>query len=279
MSAAQATACRRRVGVERHAERELVRRRQQDGAARRARPPRRRRSSTAIEVTARPLRRDQLAVQAVAVAPRPRRCGAAGAQHGAQQPQRLAEAGADDDPRRLHRHPADAREVAGELLAELRQPARVAVAERRVGRHRQRPARRRQPGRAREGAEVGHAGPQVEPHGGLDRARGAGSAAAGVGPLGDPRARPLARDEPALGDELGVRLGHRVARDPEVGGERPRRRQPAARRQPAGPHRLAQLVLEPRAHRRRPVDRRRSGPIAIELALTLGPIARYGRRP
>ncbi len=192
-------------------------------------------------------RRDQVAVQAVAEGLDRDGAGAAGDEHRAEQPQGLAEAGAHDDLRRLHQHPPDAREVAGELLAELGHAARVAVAERRVGRHRQRPPRRRQPGRAREGAEVRDAGPQVEPHGGLDALAG------GLGrlrpcPLGDPGTRPLARDEPALGDELGVRLGHRVAGDPEVDGERPRRGQAATRRQPPGPHRLAQLVLEPRAH-------------------------------
>ena len=68
------------------------------------------------------------------------RAHAALALHPAEQPKRLDEAGADDDPLGRDAHAADAREVSGERLAQLCAPARVAVAERVVGRRGERSA-------------------------------------------------------------------------------------------------------------------------------------------
>ena len=168
-------------------------------------------------------RRDQVAVQAVAEGLDRDGAGAAGDEHGAEQPQGLAEAGADDDLRRLHQHSPNAREVAGELLAELGHAARVAVAERRIGRHRQRPSRRRQPGRAREGAEVRDTRPQVEPHGGLDALAG------GLGRLRPWPARRPRCPTPGARRASPRRRAGRTPRPPCCGRSRGRRRASATR--------------------------------------------------
>ena len=147
-------------------------------------------------------------------------------------------------------HPAGPGQVVGERPPELDPAARVAVA------RWPRPARLAGPGAsaatqadAREGAEVGRARPEVEAR--RPRLRlGVGVAVVADWPLRDAGARAGPGLEPALGDQLGVGPGDRVARDAEVAGEGPRRRQPDARGEPPVAHGLAQRALERRPHPR-----------------------------
>ena len=81
-------------------------------------------------------------------------------------------------------------EVAGELFAQLQQPTGVGVAERRIGRHRERSPRGSDPGCSRERAEIGHARPQVEARHPL-RVLVARRSGLGVWSFSDPRAGPV----------------------------------------------------------------------------------------
>ncbi|MGZ5364213.1 MAG: hypothetical protein ACXWZR_09200 [Mycobacterium sp.] len=51
-------------------------------------------------------------------------------------------------------------------------------------------------------------------------------------------------EQETLGDQLAVGIDDESARDPEVGGEHPGRRQPGVRRQAAGADRVTQTVGE-----------------------------------
>jgi hypothetical protein len=143
-------------------------------------------------------------------------------QDGAEQGETLPEAGAHDDPVRVGAHSASACEVAGEGLPELGPAPRVAVAERRHGSSGQAAAHRARPGGGREGREIGRARPQVVTR--VHRGPGLGVPwrIMGLDAPGDAGARTLTRDQPALGDQLTVGVGHGVAGQPQVGGELPR---------------------------------------------------------
>ena len=213
-------------------------------------------------------RRQQLAVEAQTVrlhGQRPPQHPAAVAE---QQPQRVREAGADHDPRRLGPHATRACQVLGERLPQLAAAGRITRPERLVGCLLERPPVRGQPGGPRERRRVRRALPQVVPRSTRAWRRLPGYARGGAqrfGPFGDPRARALAGGQPALGDEFGVRVGDRVAGDAQVGGERTVRRQPGARagaarraRRPATPG-SARPAARP-ARTVRDAGRRRSAP-------------------
>ena len=140
-------------------------------------------------------------------------------QHVAQQRESLGESGAHDDTVGGDTDTSGAGEVVGERPVQLRASARVGVAERVVGRDGQRSAGCGQPRRC-AGTSTGRA------------SQGAGRGAAGrrsvrcrrcsvrrADRVGDPRGRPLAGDEPTLGDELAVGVRHRVAGEAQVAGQ------------------------------------------------------------
>ena len=150
---------------------------------------------------------------------------AAGPQHARDERERLGDAAAHHDPLGRRLHAADPAEVGGERGAQPRVPGGIRVAEVGVGRLAQRPPRGPRPGQAREQRQVGRAGAQVE-------ARERGVARDGVRGRGDrPRRHPRRRARPhgevPLGGELAVRLDHHAARDAELRGQRPARRQPS----------------------------------------------------
>ena len=76
--------------------------------------------------------------------------------------------------------------------------------------------------------------------------------------------------EPALGDQLGVGVGHGVTGDAKVGGQRTRRRQPGAGRQTPRAHGLPQGVHQPGAQPPGP------GQVQMQVDTDLGPLG--GRR-
>jgi hypothetical protein len=161
-----------------------------------------------------------------------------------EQRQGLGEPRADHDLVRRRPHPARPGQVGRQLRAKLGPTARVAVAERRrrCGRHRA--AGRRQPGGARELAQVGQPGPQVITRRRLLPPGHGGRRAGRRDVLGDLGSRALPGGQPALGDQLAVGVGDRVARDAQIGGQRAGGRQPCPGGQPAGLHRLPQGGLE-----------------------------------
>jgi hypothetical protein len=169
--------------------------------------------------------------------------GTALAQHLAHQAEALGETGAHDDAVRAGEDAARPRQIVRERLAELDSATRVAVAERAPRDRRERPSHRADPGCGRERGQIGHAGPKVvarPPR----RGRLADRAGTVARTSGDPGARALTGGQPALGHQLAVRLGDRVAGQAQVAGELSRRRQPDARHQAAGAHRVAQGRLQ-----------------------------------
>jgi hypothetical protein len=170
------------------------------------------------------------------------------AQRAADPGQAVREAGADDDVRGIGGHPPRPGQVVSQRRAQLRQPARVRIAEQVIGGRGEDLAGGREPGPARERGQVGHPGPQIvagHRHPGLGRdlrarlgcpARRDGRA--GSGPCG----------QPSLGDQLAVDLGDRVAGDAQVRGQGPGRGQSRARAQAPGPDRAAQRALQPGPH-------------------------------
>ena len=256
-------AARRR---ERHAERELVCRGQQRGACpaehravrhRAVRVDRQRGETQAA--------RDDGAMFRKAAGFHRHGARAAGPQHLGEQAEAVPEAGADDDQVRVGGDPPRPREVARQGLAQPRQAPRVRVVQHVAGGARQRPAGGGEPLTARERGQVGSPGAQVVPElpGGRrtgrrlrrGRRRHPGHPCPGAGAGG----------EPALGDELRVRVGDRVAGDPQVGAERPRRGQPRPRRQPAVADRGAQ-----RAFQRPPQPGRVQ--VDVEVQIQIGPM-------
>ncbi len=165
------------------------------------------------------------------------------------QRQAVVETGADDDPLRLGVHPAGPRQIVREGGAQFHPAEGVAVAEGVVRRRGQSAAGRGEPLRAGKLREVRRARQQAvrgtAP--GRPRPGSGGRDPARLGPPGHPGAGALLGGEPALGDQFGVGVGHGVAGDAEVGGERTGRRQPGAGHQPPGAHGLAQGVREPGA--------------------------------
>ncbi len=172
----------------------------------------------------------------------------AGPQHAAQQAQPLREPGADDDAVRVRVHAARPGEIAGKGGAQLDAPARVAVAERVVRGGRHGPARGLEPGGARERGEVGGARHQVVRGTAGGPAARCGFGGTRHGAFRHPGAGTLARGEPALGDEVRVRVGDGVAGDAQVDGEGAGRGQARAGGEPAAAHRLTQSVREALAH-------------------------------
>ena len=67
--------------------------------------------------------------------------------------------------------------------------------------------------------------------------------------VGDPRGRPRAGGEPTLSDELAVGVGHRVAGEAQVTGQRAGRREAGPGLQPPRSHGLAQRLFEVRPYR------------------------------
>src|SRR5262245_58826546 len=88
----------------------------------------------------------------------------------------------------------------------------------------------------------------------------------------DARRRPAVRRQEALGLELAVALLDEAARDAELPGELPRRRQPLAGREASAPDPVAKLPLE--------LDAERLGPRPVEphqqLRTQTGPLDRHG---
>lgn len=167
------------------------------------------------------------------------------AQDRAEQGETVRETGADHDALRIGADAPGAGEVAREGGAQLGAAAWIAVAEGLVRGAGQRAAGRLEPGGAREGREVGAAGDEVVGGTGLFAAawRGLGRRSYDA-PLGDPGARALTCGEPALGDEVGVGLGDRVAGDAEVDGERAGGRETGPGGQPAAADGLAQRLRQ-----------------------------------
>ena len=180
------------------------------------------------------------------------------------QHQTVVETGADDDPFRRGVHPAGPRQIVREHGAQLYPAEGVAVAEGVVRRRGQRAAGRGEPLRAGKLREVRPARQQAVRGTARGRPR-SGSGAPGrarLGPPGHPGPGALLGDEPALGDQLGVGVGHGVTGDAKIGGQRPGRRQPGAGHQTPRAHGLPQGIHEPGAQPPGPVRSRcRSIPI------------------
>ncbi len=197
-----------------------------------------------------PGRREQLPVEAQPVrlhaqwtAQHPARALAAVAALAEQQPQGVREARADDDPVRLGPHATRACQIFRQRLPQLPPPGRIPGPERLTRRGLQRPAVRGRPGGPRERGGVGRALPQIVPRptrAGRCFHRGPYGAAQRLRPLGDPGPGTLTGGQPALRDQLRVRVGHRVAGHTQVGGERTVRRQARARSQPSAAYGLPQ---------------------------------------
>jgi hypothetical protein len=149
----------------------------------------------------------------------------------------------------------DAGQVLGEHMTQLRVADDVRMAE--VGRgHACRPsADRRHPPPHRKRSHVGQAGCQVKRDGRGGRGGWAGQPVAGgrrpVGALQveDLGPRSHGGGQVALGAELGVRLGDDPAGAAKLVGERPGRRQRAARCEPAAADRGAKRAGQPRVQR------------------------------
>lgn len=162
----------------------------------------------------------------------------------------MREPGADHDPVRMGTHPPHPREVVRQRGPQLRAPLRIPGPERLARRRVQRPPRRRHPRRAREGRRVGLPLAQVvrrprripgdRSHPGPGARRGQR-----LGPPGHPRPGPLPRGQPALGDQLRVRVGDGVARDAQIRRERTIRRQRRVRPQPSAADRLPDRPDQP----------------------------------
>ena len=136
--------------------------------------------------------------------------------------QPVGEAGADDDVRRIGGHSPRPGQVVSQGRPQLRDPARVGVAEQVIGGGREDLAGCREPGPARERGQVGHPGPQVVAGHRHLGAGGGRRALIGCPARRNGRPRPGLRGQPALRDQLAVDLGDRVTGDAQVRGQRPR---------------------------------------------------------
>ena len=173
-----------------------------------------------------------------------------------EQPQRVREARADHDPLRLRSHTTRACQILRERLPELDATGGITGPEHLVGRLLQSSPVGGQPGRTRERGRVRGALAQVVPGAtrgctrlGPTRAcrcvpERARTVAERFGTGRHPGARALAGGQPALRDQLRVRVGDSVAGDTEVGGERAVRRQPGAGGEPPAARGLAQRLDE-----------------------------------
>ena len=186
--------------------------------------------------------------------------------------QALREPGRDDDLRRRDAEAARPREVRGQLLAQLDASARVAEAERAAGRRRERPPQGAQPRGARERRRVGPARPEIVAPS-LGRRLRRVLRRIDEADRRDDGARTAPAADPALRGEVRVRLEDGSAGDPEVVGERPRRRQTGPRGQPAARDRVAQAALEARPHTGTAVD------ADEEIHTRSGPVGEVGNGP
>ena len=173
---------------------------------------------------------------------------AAGPEHLAEQGEPLGETGAHHDVARAGPHVPGPGQVTGQGLPQLRVAARVAVAERPGRRREQRPAGGGQPGRTGKGGHVRYPRPQVVTQRAAWRGGSRRLGRDGGRPAGHPGARSALGGQPALGHQLAVGLGHRVAGHAQVRGQGPGRRQPGAGPQPPGAHGVAQRGLQAGAY-------------------------------
>ncbi len=227
--------------VERAAGGELVGGREQDGPVAVVQPV----DPGAVRVHAERPGADAVGGEEVAVEGQPvllRRPGAA--HHLREEPQPVRGPRAQHDALRACPHPAHPGQIAGQGPPQLWPPLRIARPERVVGGGGQRPARRAQPGGAREHRGVRPSLDEV-----VDRAGGVLAGGRPVyrggrgdrgGPFGDPGPRALAGGEPPLRDQLRVGVGDGVAGQPQIGGERTVGRQPGPRGEPPAAHRVPQ---------------------------------------
>jgi hypothetical protein len=235
-------------GMQRHAQRELVRRGQQhrvrpgspadDGAhaVDRQRP----------QAQALPGR--DVAVGLVAVCLDREGGRARRAQRAADASQAVREARADDDVRRIGGHAPRPGQVVGQGGSQLRHPSRIRVPEQVIGGIGEDLAGRGEPGAARERRQVGRSGAQVVAGHrllgpGRDRRAGRGRPV-----RGDRGPRPGPGGQPSLGDQLAVDLGDRIAGDAQVRGQCARRRELRTRTEAAGPDSVAQRAFQPGPH-------------------------------
>lgn len=168
-----------------------------------------------------------------------------------EQSRRLGHPGDDDEALRVGDHAPAAGEERGERGAQPGQPARVGIAEfvvRQLGEH---TPLRGGPGGAREQRQVRGARHEVGPY-----ARGPRSEVTRAWPgrpdgAAHPGSRAAAAAQIALGRQLLVRLRHQPARDAEIGGQIPARRQPGVLRETPRADRVPQGGLERAATRAR----------------------------
>lgn len=262
------------VGVERHPQRELVRRRQQHRTFAPQRTGLRAECVQRESGGAQPRVGEQVPVQVQPVRldrhlPHP-----SPPQHLPHQHQTVCEPRADDDPVRVGVHPAGPCQIVGQHGPQLGPPTRVPVSERFVGSGGQRLPCGPEPLGAREGREVGRAGQQaVRGAPRLRRPYGDGRGRrTRYGPGCHPGPRALPRGQPAFRHQFGVGVGHRVPGDSQVGGEGARGRQPGPRRQPPRAHGLAQRVREPH-------PQPGTGQLQVQVHTESGPGIRHGNGP
>ncbi len=187
------------------------------------------------------------------------------------QHQTVVETGANDDPLRLGVHAAGPRQIVREDGAQLEPAEGVSVAEGVMRRRGQsasgrgeplRPGKLRQVRRARQQSVRGTTrGRPRSGSGGRGRARHCPPGHLGPGAL--------LGDQPALGDQFGVGVGHGVPGDAEVGGERTGRWQPGAGHQAPRAHGLAQGIHEPSAQ---------PGSVEVQMQVGTGHGKRGGRQ-
>ncbi len=214
-------------GRERHAEWVLVRRGQDEPARRRevARHVERGRRRAAFVHWQRHWphavgRRDP-AVQQVAVSLHANSGSAPRTEHLADQREPVRESRADDHVVGPGDHSPRSAQVLGECVAQLRQAARVGVAENAVVRRVERRAGGCQPGSARERRSGGNPCAQVEALPDGTGSRPARQTRDVGGLVGDPGSGPGPGFQPTLGDELPVGVGDGVAGDTQVRGQIP----------------------------------------------------------
>ncbi len=191
-------------------------------------------------------------------------------EHVAEQVESLGEARADHDSLRARANAAGPREQAGDGPAQLRPAAGIVALAECLGRRRgQSPPRRRQPAGAGKGGRVGGPRAQVITRPGALDSRGH-RRLDGERRVGDAGARAAPRDQPALGDQLGVGASDGVAGHSEVLGQGARGRQRRSRRQPPARHGLPQRRFQPRSD---------GLSVELELEIDAGNGPRFCQRP
>lgn len=169
---------------------------------------------------------------------------AARVEHQAEQGGRLRDTGTDHEALRIRHHSATPGEQLRQRPAQLGKATRIRVAERVVRQPRQYGAVGGAPGGAREEREIGCPRAEVDLYAGRARRRTPYTARRRANGAAHPGARTPAGAQIALSGQLLVRLGDQTARHTEVGRERTAGRQPGPGRQPPGPYRGAQRLLQ-----------------------------------